>query len=228
MCGRFILKDDVRTVPSLSCVRDRLPEFHPRYNIAPGSEVIVLTLNREGALAAIPMRWGLVPSWSDGPDSRFSMINARAETLERKPAFRDAFRLRRAVIPANGYYEWQAADAGQGTKQRSKQPWRIGFEDERLFCFAALWEQWRTPEGGIMLSTTIITTMAIDSVKAVHDRMPVVLTAEESRLWIDRETPRQELERLMTRGAPEPLVMRAVSPALGNAREDGGQIFGIK
>lgn len=222
MCGRFLLVDDPRRASPLPVAWEALPAFRPRYNIAPGSPVTVLSYGRNERLVAVTMRWGLVPSWSSGPDTRVGMINARAETLGRKPAFRDAFRRRRAVIPASGYYEWQAGDKG------AKQPYLIAPRGGGLLYFAALWERWRKPDGELLLSTTIVTTAAIDSVRRVHARMPVILTAEESLCWLAADVSPGDLERLMTIGASQALETRPVHPRVGNPRVDGPECIEIQ
>jgi putative SOS response-associated peptidase YedK len=137
------------------------------------------------------MRWGLIPSWADDPKIGYKLINARAETVAGKPAFRNAFRQRHCLIPADGFYEWHAA----GTK--AKQPWHIRRKDGRPFAFAGLWEHWNAPESPPVESCTIITTDANEVVRPIHDRMPVILDPADYAAWLDPRDPTiaQELLR---------------------------------
>ena len=178
MCGRFTHR--LTGSDLLRLYRLATPagvEMRPRYNVAP-SQPIPIVRRRSGDDRELVMaRWGLIPAWSKGPDSRFSMINARAETVLEKPAYRDAFRRRRCLIPADGFYEWQKVAGG-------KQPWYFVMADERPFSFAALWELWNGPRGEI-LSCAIIVGPANDLVKPVHDRMPVIVDEADYGAWLD-------------------------------------------
>ena len=146
-----------------------LPNVPPRYNIAPTQDAPVVRQTKDADEREMDMlRWGLVPSWSQGPDSGYSMINARAETVATKPAFRSAFRFRRCLVPADGFYEWRKV-AGR------KQPYRITVKDGEPFAFAGLWEHWTGPDGYVVQSFTIVVTEANELLRPIHDRMPVIL-----------------------------------------------------
>ena len=191
MCGRFTLKTAVGELAERFGLPER-PDLEPRYNIAPTqpvATVLVLTGEREFRL----MRWGLVPPWAKDLSVGSRMINARAETVAEKPAFRSALRARRCLIMADGFYEWQRT----GTV---KQPYYVAMADGRPFAFAGLWERWQgspkagesalgtpSPPGGgeAVESCTIITTDANQLVAAFHERMPVILDAEAFELWLD-------------------------------------------
>jgi putative SOS response-associated peptidase YedK len=160
------------------------------------------------------VRWGLIPSWSKGPDSRFSMINARVETVAQKPAYRAAFRYRRCLIPADGFYEWRAAGAG-------KQPYVLRPRDGAPLAFAGLWEHWQDANGNELESCTILVRAADEQVKPVHERMPVIMTPDSFGLWLDIHAQKpQPLETLLAvQQAPE-LEIYPVGRAVNNPRSD--------
>jgi putative SOS response-associated peptidase YedK len=217
MCGRYTLTADLKKVadrfgaPPLpdwgSCTPQSLDSTHshspgparlktipghlstslgPRYNIAPAQSVIVV--GDDGKRFLKPMRWGMIPSWAKDPSIGNRMINARAETLAEKPAFRAALKKRRCLIPADGFYEWQKL--GQ-----VKQPVRIVLKSREPFGFAGLWEQWMSPDGEGILSCTIITTEANELLKPIHNRMPVILMQDVEAVWLDPKI--QEPEKLL-------------------------------
>lgn len=157
-----------------------LPDLAPRYNIAPTQGVAAVRTNpASGQREFSVLHWGLIPRWADDPSIGSRMLNARSETLASKPAFREAFKQRRCLIPADGFYEWQK----QGTK---KQPYLITRPDGQPFAFAGLWESWRREELKIE-SCTIITTEANRTLQAMHDRMPVILSPDDFEKWLDPE-----------------------------------------
>jgi putative SOS response-associated peptidase YedK len=181
MCGRFSLGATIK-VAQLFDLPD-WPDMPPRYNIAPSQDVPAVIQNRETASRELrPMRWGLVPFWAKDPKVGNRLINARAETLATKPAFRESLRERRCLIPADGFYEWEQ----QG---RRKQPWYIRMQDGRPFAFAGLWDRWRPADGERRLETcTIVTAASNDLVGRIHDRMPVILPPAAYGLWLDPNT----------------------------------------
>jgi len=178
VCGRFTLTSTPEELARRFGLQET-PAAAPRYNIAPGQEVLVVrTTGEAGARSASPLRWGLVPSWAKSPSVGNRMINARAETLASKPAFRAALRRRRCLVPADGFYEWAKRGA-------VKQPYLIGLRGGGPFAFAGLWEHWTDPEGALLESCTIVTTEASASIRAIHPRMPVILSAEVEADWLD-------------------------------------------
>ncbi|MCS7040325.1 MAG: SOS response-associated peptidase, partial [Anaerolineae bacterium] len=182
MCGRFTLTASGDELASLFDL-EQAPNLEPRYNIAPTQPVAVVRLDREGRRREFTlMRWGLIPSWAKDIHIGNRLINARAETLTEKPAFRTAFRRRRCLIPANGFYEWQKPTAGR------KQPYFIGLPDRRPFAFAGLWEHWEGADGSVLDSCAIITTAANERVRVLHDRMPVILERTDFGDWLDPTT----------------------------------------
>lgn len=200
MCGRFTMTVDPAqlqdTFPWLE-----VPEgIQPRYNIAPTQPVAVVPNNGENRLEYF--QWGLIPSWAKDPSIGNRMINARADTLAEKPAFRAAFRRRRCLVLADGFYEWRK-EAGQ----KVKQPMYIRLKTGEPFAFAGLWEVWNSPDGSQILSCTIITTDPNELVEDIHNRMPVILPRDGYASWLEpserqpkdlqdllRPYPSQELE----------------------------------
>ncbi|QDU39428.1 Putative SOS response-associated peptidase YedK [Maioricimonas rarisocia] len=179
MCGRFTLHAPPQLIrEAFSLFRD--PELAPRYNIAPSQPIAVVRFDenrtpREWDL----LRWGLIPSWAKDSKIGYKMINARGETVASKPSFRAAFKRRRCLIPADGFYEWEKRDEGP------KQPWYMTQPDGEPFAFAGLWESWSDPDGGVIESCTIITTEANDEMARLHDRMPVILPPDDYDVWLD-------------------------------------------
>lgn len=175
MCGRFVLNADTGQV-QLHFHLDTVPEVQRRFNIAPTQPVAVIT--NEAPETLTYHRWGLVPSWAQALSIGNRMINARAETLPEKPAFKSAFKRRRCLIPATGFYEWsQDADGG-------KQPHYIHLADHDLFAFAGLWETWNSPEGDEIRTCTIITGEPNSLISTLHTRMAVILKPEDYDLWL--------------------------------------------
>lgn len=200
MCGRFTLTVDPEELArafSLTTV----PDFAPRYNIAPTQNALVIT--SEHPAEAQFMRWGLIPSWAKDPAMGAKLINARSETAPEKPSFRTALKKRRCIIPASGFFEWQAQAGG-------KQPLYITVPDSPLMALAGLWENWRDPAGQNVHTFTILTTAANGFMRSFHDRMPVILHADDVPVWMERaDVPEAVLAALMQRTF-EPERMRAV------------------
>ncbi len=178
MCGRFALFSPEEILAAMFGVEgDRFPPAS--YNIAPSRDVAAVRIAPEGRAGRelALLRWGLIPSWAKDPAIGYRMINARVETAPEKPAFRSAFRRRRCLVPADGFYEWQKAGA-------RKQPYYVRMADGKPFAFAGLWEQWEGPDGAVA-SCTLLTTGANDLVAPIHDRMPVILSPGDFGSWLD-------------------------------------------
>jgi len=180
MCGRFALD-----IPAELLVDNfglaECPQIVPRYNIAPTQQVGVIRRYGDGQNHLDSLHWGLIPSWAQGRSIGGKMINAKSETVTEKPSFRQAIRYRRCLVPASGFYEWkQEGDA--------KQPWYLHLKGSSLMVFAGLWESWKSPEGEVVESCTILTTAANRVVAPLHDRMPVILHPDEYRTWLERTT----------------------------------------
>jgi len=213
MCGRFDLHSSVHELVRLLQAEIVVTPV-PHFNIAPTQQIAAVRARKDGKRELVTLRWGLVPGWSDGPSSRYSMINARAETVAEKPAYRRALRSRRCLIPADGFYEWQRTKTG-------KQPFYLCKADRQVFTMAGLWELWRGKDGENLESCTIITTHANDFVANVHDRMPVILESEARELWLakDVEDP-QMLLPLFEPIAAEQMTAWPVSTLVNSPRND--------
>jgi putative SOS response-associated peptidase YedK len=175
MCGRFYLDAPDELVLSYLGLEGGI-HLEPRYNIAPSQDIAIVRSAEQGRELSLA-RWGLVPAWSREEKTQYSMINARADTVADKPAYRHAFRQRRCLIPASGFYEWRKMSSG-------KQPYRIGMADNGIMAFAGLWEHWEG-EGKSLESCSIIVTEANDLIRPVHDRMPVILDQDHFDQWLD-------------------------------------------
>ena len=192
----------------------REPELTPRYNIAPTQEVAAVRQGEQGRELSM-LKWGLVPSWAKDPGIGARMINARAESVADKPSFRSAFKRRRCLILADGFYEWKKTGA------RTKQPYYIFLRDRQPFAFAGLWEHWKGPDGGEMPSCTIITTGANELLSELHDRMPVILGEEEYDRWLDPKFDDAEtLKSLLGPYAALDMTCYPVSTIVNNARNE--------
>lgn len=181
MCGRFTLRAPVSAVVEHFAVEGEVPALTPRYNVAPTQPVAVVRVGGQGPQSCrelATLRWGLIPHWAKDPSIGNRMINARAETVAEKPAYRTALRRRRCLVPADGFYEWRKTDG-------RKQPYFIRLKDDELFAFAGLWESWEGPDHGYIESCTLLTIESNDLVRPIHDRMPVILPPEAYRLWLD-------------------------------------------
>ena len=210
MCGRFTQATEGEIIARVFDLAES-PVLSPRYNIAPTQAVAVVRA-REGGRRLDALRWGLVPSWAKDRTIGDRMINARAETLAEKPAFRSAFRARRCLIVADGFYEWQKAEG-------RKQPHFITFRDRRPFGFAGLWERW--DGDGPVESCTIVTTTANEVLAPIHDRMPVILDREEFALWLDpKVTDTRRVAGLLRPYAPDLLEAYPVSLLVNNPAND--------
>lgn len=176
MCGRFVLVTDLKIIQKNFNVQEVFCQYQPSWNIAP-SQLIPAIINYDGKKLLVCFRWGLIPSWSKDPSIAEKMFNARAETVDQKPSFRDAFKKRRCLIVADGFYEWKK----EGNK---KIPLYYHLKSGRPFGFAGLYETWLSPDQKEISTCTIITTAANELISPVHDRMPVILSGDQERAWL--------------------------------------------
>jgi len=212
MCGRYALYGPASRLREHFSVAD-WPDFGDRYNIAPSLECPVIRLSPQGERLAHLLRWGLVPHWAKDASIGARLNNARAESVASKPSFRAAYRRRRCLIPASGYYEWQAVAGAR------KQPWFIGLVDDEPLAMGGLWESWRDPAGELLRSFCVVTTAPNALMQPIHDRMPVIVARADWESWLSpiNEDPADLL-------APFPAErMRAwkVSRRVSSAREEG-------
>jgi putative SOS response-associated peptidase YedK len=215
VCGRYTLAS---TTPAQ--LRARFPlgesvQIEQRFNVAPGDDVVAVVM-REGSPTGSLLRWGLVPPWAGDPRVGFKMINARAETVADKPAYRGPFQRGRCLIVAAGFYEW--------TRDAARQPFHITRDGGEPFAFAGLRTAWRDPsdpDGELLRSCAIVTTAANPVVAHIHPRMPVILDPADEEEWLDPATPPGRLEQLLHALPNELTHARAVSKAVNDARYDG-------
>ena len=219
MCGRFTLTDPD---PRILKMRFELPdtsEFkeEARYNVAPTDPVLAVRLDKEGQRELGRLRWGLIPHYADPAEWKRLLINARAETVAEAGAFKHAFRDGfRCLIPADGFYEWQATDKG-------KQPFWIHRPDKELFAFAGLWARAVGEDGEKVYSCSIVTCPPSEQIAPVHDRMPVILDRDAEPAWLDRETAEDELHAMLQ--PTEDLELTEVNDAVNRVQEDGPHLL---
>ena len=194
MCGRYTLTTDPEELASVFDLVET-PELKPRWNIPPTDPVLAIRHSPDGRRRATPMRWGLVPPFAEGPKAGPPLINARSETVHRLRPFRDAFRRRRCLVPADSWFEWRAAQDG-------KQPYRFVFGDGRPFGMAGLWERWTGAAGDVLESCTVLTVAPNAVASEVHDRMPLILSPSAWAAWFDPDLQDVEPLRAMLVTSP--------------------------
>ncbi len=217
MCGRFALISDTKQlllqfgIPPASVAG--MPDAVPRYNVAPTQPVAAVRLNEFKQRELTFFRWGFIPSWSKDIKIGSRMINARSETVAEKPSFRAAFKRRRCLIPADGFYEWQKVNGG-------KQPIFIHAADKRPFALAGLWEMWSDPEGSMLQTCTILTTRPNEFMASIHNRMPVILEREDYDMWLDPGDDPQQALHLLRPYPPEKMAAYPVTTLVNSPRND--------
>jgi putative SOS response-associated peptidase YedK len=219
MCGRITLTSSATELAGQFALDEgvELKALAPRYNVAPSQEIPVVRQDRDGRRVVCFDRWGLVPHWAKDPTVGNRMINARAETVATKPAFRDALKARRCVVPADGFYEW----GGHGDERR---PYLFRRPDRAMIGIAGLYERWLGEGGEVVDSCTLITTEANETLSPFHDRMPVILAPADYGRWLDRS--HAEPDALLPLLSPCPaawLDSAPVSSRINNTRNDDPQ-----
>jgi len=220
MCGRFTLSIDAQILAEhFGLAPERMVPVEPRYNIAPTQPIIVVRTNpelleREAAF----MRWGLVPHWAKDLAIGNKLINARSETVEEKPSFRSAFKRRRCLVPADGFYEWRS-EAGR------KQPYHIRLKDQEVFGIAGLWERRETPDGSVLVTCTLLTTEANATMAQLHHRMPVILHPGDYAAWLDPQAPPPVLKALLTGYEAEAMTFHPVGMQVNKAGQDDASLI---
>lgn len=217
MCGRFALFSPADAVAEyLDCApADLADAAEPHYNLTPGQPILAAHVV-DGTRVLAPFQWGLVPYWAKDPAIGRRLVNARAEGIEAKPAFRDAFRRRRCLIPANGFYEW--ADAPRGVR---RQPHFVAPVDEPLLALAGLWERWRDAEGGWLRTAVIVTVPANEVLAPIHERMPLVVRRADHAAWLEGSPPAVEA---LARQAPA-LAVHAVGFGVNDPRANDASLI---
>ena len=217
MCGRYTLIADLGDLAQRFEFDGSDFSYDPGYNIAP-TESVLTVRNVEGREAAF-MRWGLIPFWAKDPKIGARMINARAETVAEKPAFRNALKRRRCLVLADGYYEWQKTPVG-------KRPYRIILKSGEPFAMAGLWETWKDPQGNVVPSCTIITTEANDFLEPIHNRMPVILPRDAEGVWLDPDVKDSaSLTSILAPYSDGALDAYEISTLVNYARNNGPEVI---
>jgi putative SOS response-associated peptidase YedK len=199
MCGRYAITQPPAELAKLFGAIGALPNFPPRFNAAPSQMMPIIRQTANGTRELVLARWGLIPSWSRGANSQYSMINARAETVHNKPSYREAFQHRRCLVPANGFFEWH-------TVRKRKQPYYFSLRNESVFAFAGLWEKWDGGEDGPIESFTVIVTDANACVAPVHERMPVLLSPDDCDRWLGEGATTPSLPNDLLKPYPAPAM----------------------
>jgi len=210
MCGRYSLTTDAATLAEHFQVLRQI-RFQPSYNIAPSRKILNIVELDDGSRKAVNLFWGLVPSWAKDSKNSSHLINARIETIQEKPSFRSAFKHRRCLIPADGFYEWE--------RRNGKQAFHIHRDDRQPFAFAGLWEQWQH-ETETLYSCTIITTAANALMQPIHERMPVIISPEHYHDWLNKAADSAHAYRLLYNPAYTHTVATPVGDWVNNPRHD--------
>jgi len=215
MCGRqthLYSWDELHRLMALTTPSQPLAK---RYNVAPSQNTLVIKRGTEGGRELHQLRWGLIPSWAQDSKIGYKLINARAETISSKPSFRAAFKSRRCLVPASGFYEWQKLDGG-----KKKQPYYIKPKEGEILVFAGIAECWVTPTGDPIESYSIVTTSSNKTMQSVHDRMPVILDPKDFDKWLDPRATSDELLALLKPCPEEYLLMHRVSTLVNAAKNN--------
>jgi putative SOS response-associated peptidase YedK len=213
MCGRFNLRTNPKAI-EFAFGAMAPADLTPRFNISPSQQVICIRPGKELAI----LKWGLIPSWAKDPKIGYSLINARCETVGEKPSFRSAFKKRRCLIPATGFYEWEK-------DSKPKTPPHFHLKDDSLFAFAGLWECWHDQNGKPVESCSIVTTEANSLVKPYHDRMPVILPKEAYDQWLDVTSEPDKLKELLQPFDVKAMSEEAVSTLVNSPKNEGPSLL---
>jgi len=215
MCARFQFAPPEDWVEEFGLTD--VPEVAPRYNIAPTQDVLVVRRRSSGSRQARLFRWGLVPHWAEDPAVGNRLINARAESVATRPAFRDPFLQRRCLVPAQGFYEWKKFG-------RAREPWLIRLKGGATFAFAGLWDRWSRGEGQPIESCALITTSANALVAPIHGRMPVLLGRADYERWLDPRASEDDLRALLAPFSAEVMEAFPVSPRVNGTDVDDADL----
>jgi len=217
MCGRFALHANPHVV-ALQFGLQTDPGFKPRYNIAPSTEILVVREDHTHTRLADFFKWGLIPGWAKDPTIGNRLVNARAETVAEKPAFRTAFKHWRCLVPASGFYEWK-------TEGKKKLPYYIKPIEGELFGLAGITEEWNGPEGAVR-TVCLITTEPNNLMQTIHDRMPVIVAPEDYGAWLDGANKDVEkLKSLLASYPAQKMEAYPVNKAVSNARNEGAKLI---
>jgi putative SOS response-associated peptidase YedK len=216
MCGRYVITSPPEAIRALFGYGER-PNFPPRYNVAPTQPIPIVRL-ADGERSFALMRWGFIPAWVDDPKTVSLIINARGESVLDKPAFRNAMRRRRCLLPADGFYEWRAGEP--------RRPYFVRAKSGAPLAFAGLWETWTGPNGEELDTAAIVTTRSTRALAAIHERMPVIVAPEAFDLWLDCAAVEAEAAAALIAPAPEGLLEAyEVSPAVNRVANDSAELI---
>ena len=211
MCGRYTLTKPAKTIQSHFAFMEPKVSHKKRYNIATTQQAPVVML-REGKRELLLMRWGLIPPWSKDEKMGSRMINARAETIQEKPSFKNSFKTKRCLVPADGFIEWENTEGG-------KQPHYITLQNNALFAFAGIWSEWKKDDG-LLWTFSIITTDCNSLVQPIHHRMPVILYPENYCTWLNVSSEAKALQSLLTSFPADQMERIAISREINSAKND--------
>ncbi|MBN1327170.1 MAG: SOS response-associated peptidase [Candidatus Cloacimonetes bacterium] len=214
MCGRFAIYSSVQAIIDYAKTINKIKSLQANYNAAPG-QIIPIVMLDQGEKILEPVKWGLIPFWAKDPKIGYRMINTRAETINDKPSFKAAFRHRRCLIPANGFYEW---------KKPEKQPFFIHLTEREMFTFAGIWEEWHHPDGSSLRTCSIITTVPNRIMREIHDRMPVILTTENEENWLQQNEPK-ELLNLLAPYNSDDMEFYPISKAVNSYQNNSAELL---
>ena len=224
MCGRFSVTKTPEAIRAAFNFKNLL-NVPPRYNLAPGQSVAAVRLSKTGERELTQFYWGLIPHWANDGSMASKMINARAETVFEKPAFREAISRRRCLIPSDGFYEWRQENG-------KKQAFRIGMKGGALFAIAGLFERWHATQDSrnwskdeTVETVTIITIQANDKLRPIHHRMPVIVPPEAYQRWLDPKSNRSEVRHVLSTFRSENMAFYRVGNAINNVSNDGPQVL---
>lgn len=221
MCGRFYATRPPAALARLFSASGPTPNAAPRWNVAPTQDALVVRHNPESGTRHLDLlRWGLVPRWAKDLSIGSRLVNARAESLAEKPAFRDAYAKRRCIVPADGFYEWRTPEG-----DARKQAYAVALSSGEAMALAGLWEAWRGPDGAIVRSFTIVTTEANRKLAPLHARMPVVLAPGSWPLWLG-ETASADPASLLRPAPPDWFSAWPVPARVGNVKNDDPALVG--
>ncbi len=221
MCGRFVLENIDTVFPRfrIQVSEELIGNTKPRYNIAPSHYVYIISRNANQENILEMMKWGLVPSWSKDPKRGNRMINARVETVAIKPSFKHILKTNRCLVPCSGFYEWKIID-------KRKVPYYIGLKNSKTFCLAGLYDVWRDSEGNNLKTFTIITTQPNNTLKPIHNRMPVILHEELEDQWLSTKTKDPDSVMRLLRPYPDDnMISYAVSSEVNNPENNNSQLI---
>lgn len=207
MCGRYNLIATGQQIMDHFRLLS-LPAHNPDYNIPPGQKVLAVVQLEDGSNKGVNLHWGLIPPWAKDRTISNRLVNARAETLAEKPSFKNAYRHRRCLIPATGFFEWQSTQSG-------KKPYHIHKQDNALFAFGGVWEHWEHDQETVY-SCAIITTIANDKIAPIHDRMPVIITPNDYNCWLSKKITVIEMADFLAADAYREMQVTSISTRINN------------